>query len=154
MTIFERTKQLAKEKGYSLAKVERMAGLSENYLYTWKKTDSPRKSSIEAVAKVLQVSPEYLQTGQGTVSLDTFSSKVSHAIATSFFVQMAALDNEHKQRVYAYTEAQFEDQLRQQKESEILAAHQANDGHNIDDNEAKEIGKYLDDRINELNDDK
>lgn len=44
----------------SVSEVERKAGLSENYLYTWKKSDNPRKKSIESVAKVLGVSVDYL----------------------------------------------------------------------------------------------
>lgn len=44
----------------SVSEVERKAGLSENYLYTWKKSDNPRKKSIESVANVLGVSVDYL----------------------------------------------------------------------------------------------
>lgn len=44
----------------TVSEVERKANLSENYLYTWKKSDNPRKKSIEAVAKVLGVSVDYL----------------------------------------------------------------------------------------------
>lgn len=60
MTLFDRTKKIIKKRGMSVSEVERKAGLSENYLYTWKKSDNPRKKSIEAVAKVLGVSVDYL----------------------------------------------------------------------------------------------
>ncbi|MCS8575141.1 helix-turn-helix domain-containing protein [Pediococcus pentosaceus] len=60
MTLFDRTKKIIKKRGMSVSEVERKAGLSENYLYTWKKSDNPRKKSIESVAKVLGVSVDYL----------------------------------------------------------------------------------------------
>ena len=60
MTLFERVKELTKKRGMSISEVERKAGLSENYLYTWKKSENPRRSSITAVAKVLGVSVDYL----------------------------------------------------------------------------------------------
>lgn len=60
MTLFERVKELTKKRGMSVSEVERKAGLSENYLYTWKKSANPRRSSIDAVAKVLGVSSDYL----------------------------------------------------------------------------------------------
>ncbi|UPU32414.1 helix-turn-helix domain-containing protein [Pediococcus acidilactici] len=60
MTLFDRTKEIIKKRGMSVSEVERKAGLSENYLYTWKKSDNPRKKSIESVAKVLGVSVDYL----------------------------------------------------------------------------------------------
>ncbi|MEE6666447.1 helix-turn-helix transcriptional regulator [Pediococcus acidilactici] len=60
MTLFDRTKEIIKKRGMSVSEVERKAGLSENYLYTWKKSDNPRKKSIESVAKVLGVTVDYL----------------------------------------------------------------------------------------------
>lgn len=60
MTLFERTKKIAKRKGYSIAELERKANLSENYLYTWKRTDNPRTDSLEKVAKALNVTVDYL----------------------------------------------------------------------------------------------
>ncbi|AJA79394.1 helix-turn-helix domain-containing protein [Levilactobacillus brevis] len=64
MTLFERVKNLSKKRGLSISEVERRAGLSENYLYTWKKSENPRRSSLTAVAKVLGVSVDFLLTGE------------------------------------------------------------------------------------------
>lgn len=64
MTLFERVKNLSKKRGLSVSEVERRAGLSENYLYTWKKSENPRRSSLTAVAKVLGVSVDFLLTGE------------------------------------------------------------------------------------------
>ncbi|WP_143463738.1 helix-turn-helix domain-containing protein [Levilactobacillus enshiensis] len=71
MTLFERTKEIAQKRGYSIAEVERKAGLSENYLYTWKRTDNPRKASIEAVANVLNVSTSELLGEEPTDTSNT-----------------------------------------------------------------------------------
>lgn len=60
MTLFEQVKKIAKEHGMSIAEVERKSGLSENYLYTWKKTDNPRKATVEAVAHTLGVTVDEL----------------------------------------------------------------------------------------------
>lgn len=56
MTLFDWVKKLADDRHMSIAELERQAKLSENYLYTWKRTEHPRSSSVEAVAKVLQCS--------------------------------------------------------------------------------------------------
>lgn len=74
MTLFDWLKKLAEERHLSIAELERQAELSENYLYTWKRTEHPRSSSVEAVAKVLQCSPEYiLSKGKVTPKEDTES---------------------------------------------------------------------------------
>lgn len=59
MTIFERTKEISKKKGYSLQKVAKDAGLGINSIYKWK-TQNPQIDKVEAVAKVLGVSVDYL----------------------------------------------------------------------------------------------
>lgn len=59
MTIFERTKEISKKKGYSLQKVAKDAGLGINSIYKWK-TQNPQIDKVEAVAKVLGVTVDYL----------------------------------------------------------------------------------------------
>lgn len=59
MTIFERTKSIAKQKGLTLKQVEEKAGLSETSLYNWKRSN-PKSENLEKVAKVLNVSVDYL----------------------------------------------------------------------------------------------
>ncbi|MCZ9311618.1 helix-turn-helix transcriptional regulator [Weissella koreensis] len=59
MTIFERTKELAKSKGLNLRQLEEKAGLGTNSLYRWK-TYNPRMESLKSVADVLGVSTDYL----------------------------------------------------------------------------------------------
>lgn len=59
MTLFERTKNLSKQKGWNLQTTAEKAGLSQNAIYNWK-TKEPSKVSLKAVADVLGVSSEYL----------------------------------------------------------------------------------------------
>lgn len=59
MTLFERTKETAKKQGLTLSSLERKAGLSENALYSWKKS-SPKTDNLQKVADVLHVSTDYL----------------------------------------------------------------------------------------------
>lgn len=59
MTLFDNIKKVAKKRGYSIAEVERKAGISTNYLYQWK-TREPSPKSLQAVANVLGVTVDYL----------------------------------------------------------------------------------------------
>lgn len=59
MTLFERTKNLSKQKGWNLQTTAEKAGLSQNAIYNWK-TKEPSKVSLKAVADVLGVSTDYL----------------------------------------------------------------------------------------------
>lgn len=59
MTVFERTKETAKQKGLSLVALEERAGLSEKSLYKWKRSN-PSSDNLQKVADVLHVSTDYL----------------------------------------------------------------------------------------------
>ncbi|WP_242361283.1 helix-turn-helix domain-containing protein [Limosilactobacillus antri] len=59
MTIFDRVKEAANKKGLSLQVVATKAGFGINSIYGWKKKD-PSISRVEKVAKVLNVSTDYL----------------------------------------------------------------------------------------------
>jgi len=59
MTLFERTKNLSKQRGWNLQTTAEKAGLSQNAIYNWK-TKEPSKVSLKSVADVLNVSTEYL----------------------------------------------------------------------------------------------
>jgi len=59
MTTFERIKNLAKKRGYSLTKLNDKAGLGTNSIYHWK-TKTPSTDSLTKVASVLNVSVDYL----------------------------------------------------------------------------------------------
>lgn len=59
MTPFERVKEISDKRGLSLQKVATDAGLGINAVYRWKK-QTPTSTSISKVAKVLNVSTDYL----------------------------------------------------------------------------------------------
>lgn len=59
MTTFERIKKLAKQHGMTLAKLNEKAGLGTNSIYHWK-TKKPSTDNLQKVAKVLNVSVDYL----------------------------------------------------------------------------------------------
>lgn len=59
MTVFERTKEISKNKGLSLQQVAEKAGLGINSIYGWKKKD-PSITRLTKVADVLHVSVDYL----------------------------------------------------------------------------------------------
>ncbi len=60
MSVFERTKELAKKRGMNLQAVAELAGLSKNAIYQWRKDYQPREVTVKAVADVLGVSVDYL----------------------------------------------------------------------------------------------
>lgn len=59
MSIFERTKEAAQRQGLTVSMLEKRANLSENSLYTWKKS-TPKADNLRKVADVLHVSTDYL----------------------------------------------------------------------------------------------
>ena len=59
MTLFDRIKQRGEIKGYSVAKIEELAGMSPNSLYKWK-TQTPKIDKVNAIADILDVSTDYL----------------------------------------------------------------------------------------------
>lgn len=59
MTLFERTKNLAKTRGYNLQTTAEKTGLSKNAIYNWK-TIEPSGASLKSVADVLGVTTDYL----------------------------------------------------------------------------------------------
>ena len=60
MTTVERIKRLAKDQELSLQQVAEKAGIGTNSIYRWNKV-TPSSNSLEKVAKVLHVTPDYLR---------------------------------------------------------------------------------------------
>lgn len=59
MTPLDRIKKVAKKRGFSLTQVNNKAHLGTNTIYSWK-TKEPSYNNLQAVAKVLGVSVDYL----------------------------------------------------------------------------------------------
>ena len=66
MTLFERIKKVSAERGFALTEVARRADIGEKSIYAWKPSKNypdgitPRRETLEKVADVLHVSPDYL----------------------------------------------------------------------------------------------
>lgn len=59
MTLLERVKKIAKERGISLLRLNDEAGLGKNAIYKWK-TQTPSTDNLQKVATVLGVTTAYL----------------------------------------------------------------------------------------------
>ncbi|EFA25740.1 DNA-binding helix-turn-helix protein [Pediococcus acidilactici 7_4] len=71
MTVLERIKKISKKRGYSLTQVNEKAHLGTNTIYSWK-TKEPSFNNLQAVAKVLDVSVDYLL---GKTDIETTKKK-------------------------------------------------------------------------------
>jgi transcriptional regulator with XRE-family HTH domain len=66
MTLFDRVKEISKQKGYTLAELAERAGIGEKSMYTWKPSANfpygvtPKRATLEKVADALGVSVDYL----------------------------------------------------------------------------------------------
>ncbi|KAF0375327.1 helix-turn-helix domain-containing protein [Pediococcus acidilactici] len=81
MTVLERIKKISKKRGYSLAQVNEKAHLGTNTIYSWK-TKEPSFNNLQAVAKVLDVSVDYLlgKTDIETPKKETRDLEVEEAL--------------------------------------------------------------------------
>lgn len=82
MTLFERVKNISKDKGFSLSEVARRAGIGEKSIYTWKpsrtypKGVTPSHDVLDKVASVLEVPVVYLLGSSETYSSNNEVKKV------------------------------------------------------------------------------
>lgn len=72
MTLFDRVKEISKQKGYTLTELADKAGIGEKSMYTWKPSEkfpngvTPKRATLEKVAKALNVSVDYLLGSEDT----------------------------------------------------------------------------------------
>ena len=59
MTVLDRIKKVSKMRGYNLTKVNDLANLGKNTIYSWKNKE-PSHNNVQAVADVLGISVDYL----------------------------------------------------------------------------------------------
>jgi len=69
MTVYEKIKQTAREKGLSLQSVAEKAGLSSNMIYQYKKVN-PKLETAQKIAEVLGISVDYLLGNTDTPTLN------------------------------------------------------------------------------------
>ena len=63
MGLYENIKKAASEKGYSINKLEKELGFARSYILKFK-TITPSADKVKKIADFLNVSTEYLMTGQ------------------------------------------------------------------------------------------
>ena len=78
MTIYNRIKEKAEEKGISIKALEREAGLGNGVIKRWNET-SPQCNKLELVANYLQVSIEWLITGKNPSNFTKEESELIQA---------------------------------------------------------------------------
>ncbi|MCH4008108.1 helix-turn-helix domain-containing protein [Companilactobacillus sp.] len=75
MTTLDRIKKISKQRGFSLTKVNDMANLGTNTIYSWKHKE-PGINNLKAVANVLHVSVDYLLGKTDDPDINAKSKKV------------------------------------------------------------------------------
>lgn len=88
MGIYDRTKDACKNAGLSVQAVERMAGLGNGAISKWNNV-TPRADTLFSVAKILQVSPSWLLTGEGQSEAQEAKPKVVGAGLMAELIQEA-----------------------------------------------------------------
>ena len=86
MSIKERVKELCKEKGISLNKLEQEIGVASGYL---SKLDNPGIKTVKLIADYFNVSVDYLMTGEEK-EVPTFSTE--HIELISAYDKLSSAD--------------------------------------------------------------
>ena len=97
MTLFERTKETASNRGLSIQQVAKQAGLGINSIYRWKERN-PTTSNIKAVADVLGVSVDYLlgNTDEMHGNKKDDGPSTTELIAAHWGIDLSKLSDEDK----------------------------------------------------------
>lgn len=94
MGLYENVKQAAKEKGYSINKLEQELGFARSYIGKFKSI-TPSADKIQKIAEFLNVSSEYLMTGNESATTEQkLSSKDEKDIARVLDETLEQLDND------------------------------------------------------------
>ena len=93
MSILDRIKEVAQSKGISIADIERDLGISNKAIYRWNQSE-PSISKVVAVAHYLDVSLEWLATGEAGVK------PAKHPILQ----QYESLSTENKRKLESFLE--------------------------------------------------
>ncbi|MHB9649298.1 helix-turn-helix domain-containing protein [Weissella paramesenteroides] len=100
MTLFERIKKTAKERGISLTALSVKSGLGEKTIYKWKEKE-PSANRIKAVADVLGVSVDYLLGNTDDMHANKKDESTVDLIAAHWGIELDNLSQEEKAIVMA-----------------------------------------------------
>lgn len=109
MSIVERIRLKANEKGLTISEIEKATGISPKAIYRWDKSE-PAISKVIAVANLLQVSLSWLATGkeESFHQYDDFIEKYDHLSSLDkekilYFMEISLLDiNKKRTTPYIY----------------------------------------------------
>lgn len=90
MGLYENVREAAKEKGYSINRLEKELGFARSYIGKFK-TITPSIDKIQKIADFLDVTTDYLMSGDKTENILT--SKDNRDIAKDLDAIMAKLSN-------------------------------------------------------------
>lgn len=90
MGLYENVREAAKEKGYSINRLEKELGFARSYIGKFK-TITPSIDKIQKIADFLDVTTDYLMSGNKTENILT--SKDNRDIAKDLDAIMAKLSN-------------------------------------------------------------
>lgn len=97
MTLYERTINLSKQRGYSLKNLAIKAGLAENSIYDWKKS-TPKADNLQKVADILNVSTDYLLGRTEDLNSVSNSSKVTDILDDETILAFDGMEIEESEK--------------------------------------------------------
>ena len=100
MTVLDRIKKVSKMRGYNLTKVNDLANLGKNTIYSWKNKE-PSHNNVQAVADVLGVSVDYLLGNTDDMHANKKDESTVDLIAAHWGVDLDNLSKKEKAIVMA-----------------------------------------------------
>ncbi|EGO9068934.1 XRE family transcriptional regulator [Enterococcus faecalis] len=109
MTVFDRIKLLAKERGKSLNRIEEELGLPKNVLYRMKTSDNPTKDRLETLANYFNVSVDYLlgRTDNTKATDEKNSDDLDDVLDNVMSFDGEPLDDHDREVIRAYLKGRF-----------------------------------------------
>ena len=109
MTVFDRIKLLAKERGKSLNRIEEELGLPKNVLYRMKTSDNPTKDRLETLANYFDVSVDYLlgRTDNTKATDEKISDDLDDVLDNVMSFDGKPLDDHDREVIRAYLKGRF-----------------------------------------------
>ena len=109
MTVFDRIKLLAKERGKSLNRIEEELGLPKNVLYRMKTSDNPTEDRLETLANYFDVSVDYLlgRTDNTKATDEKKSDDLDDVLDNVMSFDGKPLDDHDREVIRAYLKGRF-----------------------------------------------